>query len=145
MFKYFKREGGLKRYFVSNLRQRKFQQNICFHCLHSGKTKMVNFSSEKKNLKLKMWQQLMLLMWRGRKNCSNFSRLEVQKGLSSVFLPLCLCWVVWPDWAIYWTLGEFLKPLATINLPKSPTFLGNFYEGVKIYHFSSEIIFRQLL
>ena len=26
----------------------------------------------------------------------------------------------------FWTLGNFLKPLATINLPKSPTFLGNF-------------------
>ena len=37
--------------------------------------------------------------------------------------------------------GNFLKALATINLPKSPTFLGNFCEGVKIYHFSSEIIF----
>ena len=40
---------------------------------------------------------------------------------------------------------QFLKPLATINLPKSPTFLGNFCNGVKIYHFSSEIIFGQLL
>ena len=46
-----------------------------------------------------------------------------------------------PDCAIYWTLGNFLKPLATINLPKSPTFLGIFCKGVKIYHFSSEIIF----
>ena len=54
-------------------------------------------------------------------------------------------WAVWPDWAIYWTLGNFLKPLATINLPKSPTFSGNFCKGVKIYHFSSEIIFGQLL
>ena len=35
-----------------------------------------------------------------------------------------------PDWAIYWTLGKFLKPLGTINLPKSPTFLGNFCKGV---------------
>ena len=52
---------------------------------------------------------------------------------------------VWPDWVIYWTLGNFLKPLATINLPKSPTFLGNFCKGVKIYNFSSEIIFGQLL
>ena len=26
---------------------------------------------------------------------------------------------VWPDWAINWTLGKFLKPLATIILPKS--------------------------
>ena len=48
---------------------------------------------------------------------------------------------VWPDWAIYWTLGKFSKPLATINLPKSPTFLGNFCKGVKIFDFSSEIIF----
>ena len=47
---------------------------------------------------------------------------------------------MWPDWAIYWTFGKILKPLATSNLPKSPTFLGNFFHGVKIYHFSSEII-----
>ena len=52
---------------------------------------------------------------------------------------------VWPGWAIYWTLGHSLKPLAAINLPKSPTFLGIFCKGVKIYHFSSEIIFGQLL
>ena len=32
-------------------------------------------------------------------------------------------------------LGNFLKPLATINLAKSPTFLGNFCKGVKIYIF----------
>ena len=50
---------------------------------------------------------------------------------------------VWPDWVIYWTLGNFFKPLATINLPKSYTFLGNFCKGVKIFHFSSEIIFGQ--
>ena len=53
-----------------------------------------------------------------------------EEGLSSV----------WPDWAIYWTLGNCLKPLATNNLHKSPTFLGNFCKGVKIYRFSSEII-----
>ena len=47
---------------------------------------------------------------------------------------------VWPDWAIFWTLGNFLKPLATINLPQSPPFLGNFCKGVKIIHFSSETI-----
>ena len=51
---------------------------------------------------------------------------------------------VWPDLAIYWTLGNFLKPLATINLPKSPKFLHNLCKGVKIYHFLSEIIFGQL-
>ena len=41
--------------------------------------------------------------------------------------------------------GPLLKPLATIYLPKAPTFLGNFCKGVKIYHFCSEIIFGQLL
>ena len=35
--------------------------------------------------------------------------------------------------------------MATISLPKSPTFLGNFCKGVKIYYFSGEIIFGQLL
>ena len=30
--------------------------------------------------------------------------------------------------------GDFKKCLATINLLKSPTFLGNFCKGVKIYH-----------
>ena len=45
---------------------------------------------------------------------------------------LFCCWILhftlqslWPDWTIYWTLGNLIKPLATINLPKSPTFLGN--------------------
>ena len=38
---------------------------------------------------------------------------------------------MWPDWAIYWTLGNFLKPLVTFNLPKSPTFLSNFCKCVK--------------
>ena len=42
---------------------------------------------------------------------------------------------MWPDWAIYWTLGNFLEPMAAINLPKSPTYIGNFCKGVKIYHF----------
>ena len=43
---------------------------------------------------------------------------------------------VWPDWSIYCTLGNFSKPLATIILPKSPTFFVHFY---------NEIIFGQLL
>ena len=41
-------------------------------------------------------------------------------------------------------LGNFLRPLATINLPKSLTFLWNFCKAVKIYHFSSEIILGQV-
>ena len=55
---------------------------------------------------------------------------------------------VWPDWAIYWTLGKFLKPLATINLPKSlsflcnsliflvKSFLGNYYRHLAIFFWS---------
>ena len=42
-------------------------------------------------------------------------------------------------------LDHFLKPLAPINFPKSPTFLGNSFKGITIYHFSSEIIFGPLL
>ena len=52
---------------------------------------------------------------------------------------------VWPDLAIFCTFGDFLKPLATISLLKSPTVLDNFCKGVKINHFSSEIIFGQFL
>ena len=36
---------------------------------------------------------------------------------------------VWSDWAIYWTLGNFSKPVQTISLPKSPSFLDNFCKG----------------
>ena len=43
--------------------------------------------------------------------------------------------LVWPDGAIYWTLGHFLKPLVTINLLKLPLFLGNFCKCVIIYYF----------
>ena len=32
-----------------------------------------------------------------------------------------------------------------MNLPKSPTFLGNFSKGAKIIHCSNEITFGQLL
>ena len=38
-------------------------------------------------------------------------------------------------------IGQVLKPLATIYLPKSPTFLGIHCKGVKICHFSNELIF----
>ena len=52
---------------------------------------------------------------------------------------------MWPDWTIYWTLGNFSKSVATISLPKSPTFLGNFCKGVKILIFCGRRIFGQLL
>ena len=40
----------------------------------------------------------------------------------------------------YLTLGNFLKPLATINLSKSATFLGNFCTVVKIYQIQTTFI-----
>ena len=50
---------------------------------------------------------------------------------------------VWPDWAIYRNLGNFSKPLATINLPISPTFLRNSCTGVKILHFLVKSFLRK--
>ena len=52
---------------------------------------------------------------------------------------------MWPDWAIFCTLGNHSKQGANIILPKLPTLLGNFCKGVKTIHFSIEIIFGQLL
>ena len=65
-------------------------------------------------------------------------RIE-RKAFRSTFTE-CNSLAVWPDWVIYRTLGNFLKPLATINLPKSTTFLINFCKGVKIYHFRTTLI-----
>ena len=42
-------------------------------------------------------------------------------------------WSVWPDWAIFCTLGNFFKPLETINFPKSLTFFGNFCKSIKMF------------
>ena len=43
--------------------------------------------------------------------------------------------------------GQLFKAFGnnTINLPKSLIFISNFCKGVKIIHFSREIIFGQLL
>ena len=41
---------------------------------------------------------------------------------------------VWPDWAIFCTVGNHSNPVATIILPKLPTVLGNCCKGVKIIH-----------
>ena len=75
--------------------------------------------------------------------CSHFvytTMISMGSNVTKLMSILCLG-PVWPDWVIYWTLGIFLS----LILPKSPTFLGNFCKVVKIYHFSSEIIFGQLL
>ena len=42
---------------------------------------------------------------------------------------------VWPDCAIYCTLGIFSKPVAAIILPKKPKFLGNFCKMLKSFIF----------
>ena len=60
--------------------------------------------------------------------CPNFFR---SRGHSVPVFPLLQC-----D-QIYWTFGNFSKPLTTINLPKSPTFSGNFCKGAKPLIFSS--------
>ena len=49
----------------------------------------------------------------------------------------CALGTVWPDQAIYWTLGNFLKPLPTINWPVQ--MLGWFY---KILHIKWLFIFQ---
>ena len=52
----------------------------------------------------------------------------------------CCWWSVCTDWAIFCSLGNHSKPVATIILSILPTLLGNFCKGIKIIHFSSEII-----
>ena len=51
---------------------------------------------------------------------------------------------VWPGWAIYYTLGNFSKLVATIILPKMPTFKEIFVKVSKSFNFSREIVFGQL-
>ena len=63
-------------------------------------------------------------------NCYN--NLQCIQFMQICFRSRYLEITVWPDWAIYWTLGK--------HLSQSPLFLGNFCKGVKIYHISSEII-----
>ena len=48
---------------------------------------------------------------------------------------------VWPDWAIFCTLGNHSKPVATIILPKLPTLLVNFRKGAKLFIFLVMSIF----
>ena len=52
---------------------------------------------------------------------------------------------VWQELVIFYTLGNLSKPLATINLPNSLTFLVNIWKGVIIINFISEIVFGHLL
>ena len=44
------------------------------------------------------------------------------EGEKEAYLPPHYIKAVWPDWAIYDTLGNFSKPVATIILPILPHF-----------------------
>ena len=95
----------------------------------------------KTNFKMKkVWHQIKhkSQRWRSRR-CAQSVERQKDRGTKGKLEAVC------PDWAINWTLGNFLKSLATIKLPKSPTFFGSFCKGVKIYHLFSEIIYGQLL
>ena len=89
--------------------------------------------------------------------CNNGDNVTLRTSMSNFFYHIIYCILqmtklksgleclqaVWPDWAIYCTLGNFSKPVAAIILPKLPTFLGKFCRVVKIFYFASEIIFGQ--
>ena len=79
------------------------------------------------------------------KRCSQRQHVAITLRFGCDKYKLEGCFAVWPDWAIYCTLGNFSKPMATIILPELPTFLVNFCKGVKISHFYSEIISGHLL
>ena len=58
---------------------------------------------------------------------SHFAQLSLSLSLSLYHLQ-----TVWPDLLYF---GPLFAQLATINLPKSPTLLGNFCKGVKFLSF----------
>ena len=110
--------------------RRSFLLNFCFEGARSGKRHHLLYLSpwHENHKKLKE---------------KKATKVELRRFVDVAVLDLLS---VWPDWAIYWTLGSFLKPLATNNLPKSLTFFGNFFvKFVKIFNFSGEIVFGQLL
>ena len=61
---------------------------------------------------------------------------------SYFILSLQQCDQIWRFFGLWATFESLWQQLICPNLP---SFLSNFCKGVKIYHFSSEIIFRQLL
>ena len=68
--------------------------------------------------------------------CNNGDKVTLRTSMSNFFYHIIYCILqmtklksgleclqaVWPDWAIYCTLGNFSKPVATAILPKLPTF-----------------------
>ena len=99
-------------------------------------------------LRIKSWKTELNYTWFGLKGKGSFLTFKLRSlplvWYTTWWLDLScrgckISWMlrsypVWPDWAIYWTLGNF-----------SPTFFGNFCEGVKIFNFYSEIILGNFL
>ena len=52
---------------------------------------------------------------------------------------------VWSDWAIYWTLVNFSRPVATIIFAQISHILRQFCKDIKIFNFYGEIIFGQII
>ena len=83
--------------------------------------------------------------WRSSRSYINdqIRRLRAQLSELKVILVLCCWWWWWcgiicisvTRFGNLLYVGQLLKPLATINLPKSPTFLRNFCKGFKIFYF----------
>ena len=90
-------------------------------------------------------------MWENKKDKSNettekvwvsFKRMRIAYQLTNSHLLICK---VWPDLAIYWTWATFKSFWQQLICPNLSYSSGIFCKGVKIYHFSSEIIFGQVL
>ena len=92
------------------------------------------FTFSKQNIRLRQW--LIRLNFADKIKLDEMGT-DVSRSTESLYGPVCVLklkrhlFTVWPDWAIYWNFDRFLKPLATFNLPKSPTFLGNFVKESK--------------
>ena len=52
---------------------------------------------------------------------------------------------VWPDWAIFFNFRQLFKAFGNNLFAQISHILRHFFKGVKIFNFSSEIIFGQLL
>ena len=91
--------------------------NLAEYALYSGETSWYEASDDTRS-KYNCVLSICHFWWRAWTKVFLLNNSHSQE-----FSLLC---AVWPEWAIFWTLGHFLKPLAAINLPKALTFLGSF-------------------